>query len=318
MTDGQISEELSEPERRKLVKQIAERGTAGHRIKEEVVAPSYDYAAAAEAAAVADPVDLGPAAMGELTEGVNQMASDAERYAEAQRAIFARGRGRELAYGNEFYDRKAQQHKATNHVLDMMATEIAEQKASGRGRGRGSVTEEGPTGGLTDLLNDLHPIQAERTEDAIVGFQERWGGEVDEVMVAALDRGLTYQEAANAVRQAMRADGVPAREVEDYLVGIERAYAGMFPPEQQGEAPRFGPYRPTAGNTMGPGVVVPDRVEPGSGNFLSGTLDALEGWGGGGSASEQERGYLDPGTPYASRPAPTGDPRGNPGGGLYR
>ena len=255
MTEGRISTELSEPERRKLVKNIAERGSAGHRIKEETVQPSYDYAAAAEAAIAADPVELPPAAAEELSGMATQVSGDANRYAEAQRAIFERGQQRELDYGNAFYDRKVQQHEATNVQLSELQAELAEaRKAALRGRGSGLDAETkdaivdvgaGVTAGIGDFLRSLQPtlppgVTPEDIERAGKGQEtlgEDWAFMAEDTFNGLVENGFTEIEAITEVRKFLINEGFPAGDVIGFLRGLQLIYS----PDTFVPSDRYGP-----------------------------------------------------------------------------
>lgn len=113
-----LNREMSEGERRDLVRDIASRRERGYEIRDTVVQPQVDYAAAAAAAVAADPVELAPASEEELNETAGAAAEAGSAYAEAQRAIFDRGVGRELDYGNVWYDDQQGMIDATNVALD--------------------------------------------------------------------------------------------------------------------------------------------------------------------------------------------------------
>jgi hypothetical protein len=264
-----ISKEITEPERRDLVRRIAERGSKGYEIKEETVKPSVDYSQAAAATFAADPVELPPEALADLNATTGQSAADAQRYAEAQRAIFAAGQQRELAMGNEFFDDAQIVTEATNFGLAQYAQELQEARSTSGSGGSGVLSTANPVAGL---LEALHPDQQKRTLDAIDAYGPTWNQDVDDTLADAQARGMTYQEAVAFVRNAMRDSGIPARDVEDYLQAVEAAWIGQF--AEPGEAPKFGPlrpgpeagvtpdYQPGMGPTQGPGLRGPGDFRP--------------------------------------------------------
>jgi hypothetical protein len=143
-----IDTEMSEAERRDLVRQLAGRKARSEELAETTAAPSYDYSQAAMAATAADPVELPPEAMAELGDTVGAPAADAKRYADAQAAIFQRGQDREGAYGNAYYDRMGQMAGAINHQLtqydaDLAEAEAARAAASSYGGGYGGSSSGG-------------------------------------------------------------------------------------------------------------------------------------------------------------------------------
>jgi len=123
-----LDPELSEPERRDLVRRITERGSRGYQAEETTVQPSVDYAAAAEAAVRADPVVLPPSAQEELAGITGQVADEAQRFAAAQREIFERGRQRELEAGQRYFDQGALVREATDFALARYSEQLAEDE----------------------------------------------------------------------------------------------------------------------------------------------------------------------------------------------
>lgn len=156
-----LDPELSEPERRDLVRRIAERGARGYDIKEQTVQPSVDYAAAAQAAVAADPVVLPTAAQEELAGITGAVSEEAGRFAEAQRAIFERGRQRELEAGQRYFDQGEIVREATDYGLARYAEQLAEAAEAARRRSALSAPEslwtpyadETGTGGTQPLLS---------------------------------------------------------------------------------------------------------------------------------------------------------------------
>lgn len=147
-----VSEGLTEAARRDLVERIAERGTRGYETVETTTQPSRDYAAAAQAAVAADPVELPPAAQAALAELTGAPAETANLYAEAQRAIFAAGQAREAEMGNQYYDDTQRQIGAHNFELDEYAGALeeaerfrVEAQRRARSAGRSSSAPAQPT-----------------------------------------------------------------------------------------------------------------------------------------------------------------------------
>lgn len=123
-----LDPELSEPERRDLVRRITERGSRGYQAEETTVQPSVDYAAAAEAAVRADPVVLPPSAQEELAGITGQVSEEAGRFAAAQREIFERGRQRELEAGQRYFDQGALVREAQDFALARYSEQLAEDE----------------------------------------------------------------------------------------------------------------------------------------------------------------------------------------------
>ena len=144
----QVSSGLTEDERRALVRRVSERGSAGYRAMETATAPVRDYAAAADAAVAADPVELPPAATQALSELTGRPVESSDRYAEAQRSIFEQAAQRELDYGNQYYDDVQRQIAAHNRQLDDYALALQQQAdaaAAAAYRGRGGRGGSDPT-----------------------------------------------------------------------------------------------------------------------------------------------------------------------------
>lgn len=129
-----LDPELSEPERRDLVRNISQRGSDGYEIRDTTVQPSTDYAAAAEATMLADPVVLPEAARAELAGITSAVAEEANRFAEAQRAIFARGQDREMAAGQTYYDQGDMVRDATDFGLARYSESLAAAEEERRRR----------------------------------------------------------------------------------------------------------------------------------------------------------------------------------------
>ena len=128
----------SELETRNLVASIAERGRKGYEARDTSIKPTQDLAAAASAAVKADPVDIPSDAMASLTATTDAPAGDASRYAEAQRAIFDRGRGRESGYMGERYGAgQKRMVEGTNTALSEYGTALAEADAARKAYGSG-------------------------------------------------------------------------------------------------------------------------------------------------------------------------------------
>lgn len=233
-----VAQGLTEKGRRDLVDRIAERGSRGYETVERTVAPSQDLAAAADAAVQADPVVLPPAAQAALAELTGAPVTAANNYAEAQRAIFARGQEREQAYGGQFYDDTQRQVRGHNAQLIEYATalqEAAEATAAAAARRRSSyapssspvaapVTEDGaivpadnawsanptPTGvyEASPALHGPRDYVVEVNQDDLIASQENFLTAIPEDQQD--DALLLTQAYPNHVRDAMLA-------IEDYI-----------------------------------------------------------------------------------------------------
>ncbi len=253
MATPQLNTEMSEPDRRALVKRIAERGSRSEEIKETTVQPSVDYSAAAEAAFAGDPVELPPAATDALSETVNKSANAASRYAEAQRAIFARGRGREAAYGNEFLDDTKIQIEATNTDLKKYEQDLAKAEAarmsysSGSGRVPGSdysdpLSPSSPGGGsATHPLTDTTGSIRREAVDFSAGYEDRefideFGEEYDNAFSefgAQLDSGTSYTLARKAAFDYLMGTGMGETNARRLLDTLRDVWLPQFDASDQ-------------------------------------------------------------------------------------
>ena len=149
---GPLDAGMSEAERRTLVRNIRDRGKRGYEVRDAVVAPTVDYAALAQEAFAGDPVNVGDATLAALAGKTDQVATDANRYAEAQRAIFEQGQGRELGYGNAYYDAMPTLIESTKDALAKYEEQMSEAAAA-RSRGGGGGYSYRSSGGLPSLPN---------------------------------------------------------------------------------------------------------------------------------------------------------------------
>lgn len=275
----ELSDSLTEPDRRALVRNIAARGRRGYEIKKETVQPSVDYAAAAEAAMRADPVELPPAAQAELSDRAQAASTDAERFAEAQRAIFNRSAQRELDYNNKYYDQASTTIDATNFQLNKFAEEIARRAAARRGGGGGGFSlpaEPTPEDTSSSLyipgggsqpepagpLDNLTETQFKELEKAVNYLAEQ--GIDSSAAIDALDnefasylaQGVPFAQARARIWSDLVQRGVPGPVANALLAPL----VGVWQPEFLNKDVSYegtpgpgvsGPYIPGAPGTVG-------------------------------------------------------------------
>ena len=258
----------TEREKRDLVKSISERGRAGYKAKEETVKPNVDLAAAGAAAVAAEPVDLTSAAQNTANAVAGAPAASAGRYAEAQRALFEQGRGREQVYMGERYGAGQDTLvEGTNVALgkydDALAEQEAARLAAQRSYGAGDGDEQPEDYVFPENItpNDLARFSLAR---------DHIGPEHVELakseMFRHISNGLTWEDAVDIVFPQMVNIGWDANTVTNLLRGLNAlavdegwydkvpgyaapgnslpwgfgpAAMNLNPPEQ----PRFGPIR---------------------------------------------------------------------------
>jgi hypothetical protein len=152
----------SELEKRNLVANIAERGRKGYEARDVSVQPNKDLATAAAAATRNDNTmgNIPSEALASLKATTDAPAGSSARYAEAQRAIFDRGRGRESVYMGERYGAgHDRQVKGTNVALGKYGDQLA--KADAARRAAASGPSFFPLGDPTDpaAANIDHRVQ---------------------------------------------------------------------------------------------------------------------------------------------------------------
>jgi hypothetical protein len=257
-----LDPELSEPERRDLVRRITERGSRAARAEETTVRPSRDYAAAAEAAVRADPVVLPPSAQEELAGITGAVADEAGRFAAAQREIFDRGRQRELEAGQRFFDQGALVREAQDFALARYSEQLAE--AERRRQAALSASDspfsfvgdpqpmvvppllaaaqalQGPRQAIAepvlpvdnsmreDALNDFFTaLPGDQVEDAVLltgTYEDLW----EEAMSHALayyGMGKSYEESERLLAESMVGAGVPAADAQRLAEYVMKSYS---------------------------------------------------------------------------------------------
>lgn len=155
---AELDRNMSESDRRDIVRAIAGRKERGYEIKETTVQPQYDYAAAARAAVASDPVELPPAGEADLAAMTGAPSEAGSKYAEAQRAIFESGQGRELGYGNEWMDAQQGVVDASVFALNeyQAAVDAARAAADAYAAGSGSgAADEFVPSPFTDVNHPL-------------------------------------------------------------------------------------------------------------------------------------------------------------------
>ncbi len=148
---AELDRNMSEGERRDIVRALANRTARSGEILETTVQPQYDYAAAAQAAMAADPVDIPPEALADLSARTNAPSEAGSLYAEAQRAIFEAGRGREGEYNDDWMNAQQGVVDASQFALDEYMNAIEAARAGSYAYNTTAAygeTEEDPYGGL--------------------------------------------------------------------------------------------------------------------------------------------------------------------------
>ncbi len=259
-----LDPELSEPERRDLVRRMTERGSRAARAEETTVRPSIDYAAAAEAAVRADPVVLPPSAQEELAGITGAVADEAGRFAAAQREIFERGRQRELGAGQRFFDQGALVREAQDFALARYSEQLAEADAERQRRAASSASDsplsfvgdpqpmvvppllaaaqglQGPRQAIAEpvlpvdnsmrenALNDFFTaLPGDQVEDAVLltgTYEDIW----EEGMAHALayyGMGKSYEESQRLLTESMVGAGLPAADAQRLAEYIMKSYS---------------------------------------------------------------------------------------------
>ena len=240
----EVSQDITEAERRDLVRRIALRGSRGRDLVEQTVAPSQDFSAAAEAAIAADPVQFSATTMDELSEIVNAPTVDAARYAEAQREVFRRGQERELAGGQQYFDDARTVTEATNFALGEYEDQLEQLRDERSGgddfflyNNRGDFDESGQ---LIPGFSEEEARLFEAAEQQIQGSEVyedfllellQFGVEDDaqlgsgegavEVLKIPANEPWPYPAAAWQVRQLMIENGESPQAVVAFLRGLE-------------------------------------------------------------------------------------------------
>jgi len=284
---AELDRNMSESDRRDIVRAIAGRKERGYEIKETTVQPQYDYAAAARAAVASDPVELPPAGEADLAAMTGAPSEAGAKYAEAQRAIFESGQDRELGYGNEWMD--AQQGVVDASVFALneyqaavdaaRANALAASATSARASGLTPRLPDGPGTGLNPRLSDGtetgldtggHPLDpwwsmlttdqqdrlisvAQTHTDTVDMFAEQG----DATFQHYLDSGYTWEQARREVYRYLTTEKqLSPNEAMDLLSIYTAKWESVFKGEEI-------TYDPAAG--MGPGITGPYLPTPGVG-----------------------------------------------------
>jgi len=218
----------------------------------------------------ADPVDIPPEALADLSARTNAPSEAGSLYAEAQRAIFEAGRGREGEYSDVWFDDHQGVIDASLFALDeyRAAVEAGRAKAA---VGTGGDTPRMPTPRIptqpTDGENPLAPWLAMLSTDqydrltSVAGkhndVAEMFYEQSGEFFQLRLDDGYTWEQARREAYTYLTTQaGLTPNEAMDML----SIYTAMWESEFKGETIT---YDPAAG--MGPGVTGPYLPTPGVG-----------------------------------------------------
>lgn len=244
----EISSELTEPERRELVKAIADRGSRAYQVRDKATFPLKEAVRYSEERLKADPVDLGPA-MEDLMAGVVDASGDAQRIAEAQRAIFGRSAVSDLKANERSLDIFGNQIEATNSELaryeEQLAAEEAARLASARRSGGGSRRRSGGGGGGSDLWipgfddaaeadtgYNLTGWQEERTMETYEQYNPaelaQIEGTIEGIITRGLETGSTWANVYWEVIDTLMGVGATREEAVNFLAPWAAANQGRF------------------------------------------------------------------------------------------
>lgn len=245
----EISSELTEPERRELVKAIADRGSRAYQVRDKATAPLKATVRESENRLKADPVDLGPA-MEDLMAGVVDASGDAQRIAEAQRAIFGRSATSDLNANQRSLDIFGNQIEATNSELaryeEQLAAEEAARQASARRSGGGRRRSGGGGGGggsdlwipgfddaaEADTGYDLTGWQEERTMETYEQYNpeelSQIEGTIEGIITRGLETGATWANVYWEVIDTLMGVGATREEAVNFLAPWAAANQGRF------------------------------------------------------------------------------------------
>lgn len=272
---AELDRNMSESDRRDIVRAIAGRKERGYEIKETTVQPQYDYAAAARAAVASDPVELPPAGEADLAAMTDAPSEAGSKYAEAQRAIFESGQGRELGYNNEWMD-------AQQGVVDASVFALNEYQAAvdaARANALAAAATSASASGLTPRLPDGPGTGPDTGDNPLdpwwsmltTGQQDRLASVVqthtDTVAMFAeqgdaafqhyLDSGYTWEQARREVYTYLTTEKqLSPNEAVDLLSLYTAKWESVFKGQEI-------TYDPAAG--MGPGITGPYLPTPGVG-----------------------------------------------------
>lgn len=220
----------TEREKRDLVAAIAERGRAGYKAKEQTVQPNVDLAAAAAATVAADPVDLNAAQTEALGATAGAPAASAGRYAEAQRAIFEQGRGREQEYmGQRYGEGHDTQVEATN--VDLGKYEAALQEAAARAAAVG-VYPPTPSDDPQQEIGAYDPVRLNEIPYRIPAKMPEglpdWYYPAHDEMTDLYARGFSFGGATGQMFTYLRNTGMSDDEARAALAEIEAVWAPQW------------------------------------------------------------------------------------------
>ncbi len=221
---------------RDLVKQIRDRGSAAYTARDTTVKASTDLAAAGAAAATTGPVDLGTGQTAALEAMAGGGADNTAKYAEATRAIFERGRDRELESGEVWSGDFETRATAVNRdlvtyeeqlIADRDARAAASRRSSGPGDGyvpygdleSFSPTIGGPTPGTFDAPSQWQE-DAMADQDRRADFA-KGGPRRDEFVVGRVDSKYPeYIAEADAIMESQFYQGASPWEALQHLSGL--------------------------------------------------------------------------------------------------
>jgi hypothetical protein len=272
---AELDRNMSEGERRDIVRALATRTDRGHEIKETTVQPQYDYAAAAQAAMAADPVDIPPEALADLSARTNAPSEAGSLYAEAQRAIFEEGRGREGEYSDVWFDDHQGVVDASVFALDeyraavdaARANALAASATSASASGLTPRLPDGPGTGPDTGDNPLDPWwsmlttgQQDRLASVVqthTDTVDMFDAQSDAAFQHYLDSGYTWEQARREVYTYLTTEKqLSPNEAMDLLSLYTAKWESVFKGQEI-------TYDPAAG--MGPGITGPYLPTPGVG-----------------------------------------------------
>lgn len=244
-----VREDSGEQGRRDLVADIARRGSAAYDARDTATAGVQSLQAGAKDQIGLAPVDLNQAQADALAAISGEAVDNTEQFAEAQRSIYAGGRDRELAYGNEYYDDTAVIGQSINSALGRYEVALREREAERLSDARRLSEEsqlnlnaygDSSTGGLGDGMAGMEnaPERLEAQDvlnyGAVTSNQEFVDtyGEVYDQMDAIIDlvyiKGGTFGGAMGQAQGVFATSGMSREEQERMYDILQSVWEPQF------------------------------------------------------------------------------------------
>lgn len=243
-----ISQEMTEPERRRLVADIAGRTKRTTEAAETTKAPIRDWAAAGRSLVASDPVDLGGAAARDLNAQGSAVAQNGTRFAELQRAIFQRStdadRGMQEAALDQFGNRiTATNAELTRYEEALRADAAARAAAASRRTSRrpsnsGSSSDLWIPGGdntSADGVQGYAPLTTWQEDRSVEVYDELGPDDaaamydsIESAVQQALDQGDTWADTYFAIVDGLIGSGYTREEAVNFLAPIANQWQPLF------------------------------------------------------------------------------------------